>query len=139
RDPVQGAERITRRQRPRRCRDRWVHGKLPCLRGASPMIASIVTFRLPQAWTVEQAAEAFRSTAPKYLGMPGLVRKHYYVSESGDRAGGIYFWESRAAAEACYTQQWRDTVAARYGSPPEILFIEVPVTVDNVTNAIEAG
>jgi len=103
------------------------------------MIASIVTFRLPQAWTVEQAAEAFRSTAPKYLGMPGLVRKHYYVSESGDRAGGIYFWESRAAAEACYTQQWRDTVAARYGSPPEILFIEVPVTVDNVTNAIEAG
>lgn len=103
------------------------------------MIASIVTFRLPEPLTVEQAAEAFRSTAPKYLGMPGLVRKHYYVSESGDRAGGVYFWESRAAAEACYTQQWKDTVAAKYGSPPDVLFVEVPVTVDNVGGTIEAG
>lgn len=103
------------------------------------MIASIVTFRLPEPLTVEQAAEVFRSTAPKYLGMPGLVRKHYYVSESGDRAGGIYFWESRAAAEACYTQQWKDTVAAKYGSPPEVLFVEVPVTVDNVAKSIESA
>lgn len=103
------------------------------------MIVSIVTFKLPQAWTVEQAAEVFRSTAPKYLGKPGLVRKHYYLAESGDRAGGIYFWESRAAAEACYTQEWKDTVAAKYGSPPEILFVEVPVTVDNVANVIESA
>lgn len=103
------------------------------------MIVAIVTFRLPQAWTVEQAAAVFQSTAPKYLGRPGLVRKHYYLAESGDRAGGIYFWESRAAAEACYTQEWKDTVAAKYGSPPDILFVEVPVTVDNVAGAIESG
>lgn len=102
------------------------------------MIVSIVTFSLPQTWTVAQAAAVFQSTAPKYLGKPGLVRKHYYLAESGDRAGGIYFWESKAAAEACYTQQWRDTVAAKYGSPPDILYVEVPVTVDNITNAIES-
>ncbi len=102
------------------------------------MIVSIVTFRLPQRWTVEQAAEVFQSTAPKYLGKPGLVRKHYYLAESGDRAGGIYFWESRQAADACYTQEWKDAVAQKYGSPPDILFVEVPVTVDNVAGAIQS-
>ena len=102
------------------------------------MIVSIVTFRLSQAWTLAQAAEVFRSTAPKYLGKPGLVRKHYYLSESGDRAGGIYFWESKAAAEACYTQAWQATVTEKYGSPPEIFYAEVPVAVDNVANVIES-
>jgi len=102
------------------------------------MIVSIVTFKLPQAMTVEQAAAVFRSTAPRYLGKPGLVRKHYYLSESGDRAGGIYFWESKAAAEACYTPEWRAGVAEKYGSPPDVLYVEVPVTVDNVAKTIEA-
>ena len=102
------------------------------------MIVSIVTFRLPQRWTLEQAAATFRSTAPKYLGRPGLVRKHYYLSESGDRAGGIYFWESKAAAEACYTPEWAAGVAEKYGSPPDVLYVEVPVTVDNVANTIES-
>lgn len=102
------------------------------------MIVAIVTFRLPQTLTVAQAAEVFRSTAPKYLGRPGLVRKHYYLSESGDRAGGIYFWESKAAAQACYTPEWQATVTEKYGSPPDVLYVEVPVTVDNVANTIES-
>ena len=102
------------------------------------MIVSIVTFKLPQRWTVEQAATVFRSTAPKYLGKPGLMRKHYYISESGDRAGGIYFWQSRADADACYTPEWSATVTDKYGAPPEIFFADVPVSVDNVAHVIEA-
>jgi len=47
------------------------------------MIVSIVTFKLPKRRTVEEAASVFKSTAPKYLGKPGLVRKHYYVTEAG--------------------------------------------------------
>ena len=101
------------------------------------MIVAIVTFRLPKRWTVEEAAAIFKSTAPKYLGKPGLVRKHYYVAETGDRAGGIYLWESKAAAEACYTAEWKAMVTDKYGAAPEILYAAVPVSVDNVSNAIE--
>jgi Putative mono-oxygenase ydhR len=101
------------------------------------MIVSIVTFKLPKRWTVQEAASVFKSTAPKYLGKPGLVRKHYYITEAGDRAGGIYFWESKAAAEACYTSEWRAMVTAKYGAAPEILYAEVPVSVDNVEGVIE--
>ena len=101
------------------------------------MIVSVVTFRLQQRWTVEQAASVFKSTAPKYLGKQGLVRKHYFVTEAGDRAGGIYFWKSRADADACYTPEWKAMVTGKYGAAPEIVFADVPVSVDNVTGVIE--
>jgi hypothetical protein len=101
------------------------------------MIVAIVTFKLPKRWAVAEAAKVFNSTAPKYLGKPGLVRKHYYITEAGDRAGGIYFWESKAAAEACYTREWKAMVTDKYGSAPEILYADVPVSVDNVANVIE--
>ena len=103
------------------------------------MIVSIVTFKLPKRWTVEEAAAVFESTAPKYLRKPGLVRKHYYVTEDGNRAGGIYLWESKADAEACYTAEWKATVTAKYGAPPEILYAAVPVTVDNLREAVEVA
>ena len=103
------------------------------------MIVAIVTFKLPKRWTVAEAASVFKSTAPKYLGKPGLVRKHYYITEAGDRAGGIYFWQSKTAAEACYTSEWKGMVTEKYGAPPDILYAEVPVSVDNVSNAIEAA
>jgi hypothetical protein len=101
------------------------------------MIVSIVTFKLPKSWSVREAAAVFKSTAPKYLGKPGLVRKHYYITEAGDRAGGIYLWESKAAAEACYTREWKAMVTEKYGSPPDILYAEVPVSVDNIAKIIE--
>ena len=102
------------------------------------MIVSIVTFNLPKRWTVEEAAKVFESTAPKYLGKAGLVRKHYYVTEAGDQAGGIYLWKSKADAEACYTDDWKKMVTEKYGAPPQILYANVPVSVDNVHNRIEA-
>ncbi len=101
------------------------------------MIVAIVTFKLPRPWSVEEAAAVFQSTAPKYLGKPGLVRKHYYITETGDRAGGIYFWLSKADAQACYTSEWKAMVAQKYGAPPDILYAEVPVSVDNVARTIE--
>ncbi len=103
------------------------------------MIASIVTFKLPKRWTVEEAAAVFKSTAPRYLGKPGLLRKHYFVTEGGERAGGIYLWKSKADAEACYTAEWKAMVTAKYGAAPEILYANVPVSVDNLQKVIEAA
>jgi hypothetical protein len=103
------------------------------------MIVAIVTFKLPKPWTVEEAAAVFQSTAPKYLRKPGLVRKHYYVTETGDRAGGIYLWKTKADAETCYTPEWKAMVTEKYGSPPDILYAFVPVSVDNIQEIIETS
>ena len=102
------------------------------------MVLAMTVFRRDKPWNVDEVAASFKSTAPRYLDMPGLVWKHYYVTESGDRAGGIYLWMSRAAAEACYSDEWQAMVAAKYGVRPEIVYMHAPVTVDNMAHQILA-
>lgn len=103
------------------------------------MLVTIVTFQLPQATTLEEAAKTFQSTAPKYQGLPGLLRKNYWLSEDGRRAGGIYVWASRADADRVYTEEWRAFVASKYGSPPTIEYLYSPVMVDNREGAISVA
>lgn len=102
------------------------------------MITAIVEFRLSQPITTAQAKEIFLSTAPKYLGMPGLLRKYYFLSEDGSKAGGIYLWHSRTDAERVYTEEWRAFVRGKYGSEPSLTFLKTPVVVDNVVDTIIA-
>jgi len=52
------------------------------------MIIALVQFRLPAPMTVAQAREVFASTAPRYRDLPGLIRKHYVLTEDGRTAGG---------------------------------------------------
>ena len=63
--------------------------------------------------------------------MPGLIRKYYVLAEDGMSAGGVYLWESRAAAEAVYTDAWRAFVTEKYGAPPQVAYLASPVVVDN--------
>jgi hypothetical protein len=103
------------------------------------MILALVRFALPDPIDLAEATRRFESSAPKYLGLPGLMRKHYVLSDDGRFAGGVYLWESRAAAEAVYSGEWVARVAALYGAEPEILFFASPVTVDNGTGTIGTG
>ena len=100
------------------------------------MITVIVEFKLPQPMSVEQARETFLSTAPKYRGMPGLIRKYYFLSEDGTKAGGIYLWESREHAARVYTGEWKTFVRGKYGTDPSLTWLECPVVVDNVSDEI---
>jgi putative monooxygenase ydhR len=100
------------------------------------MITVIVEFKLPQAISSEQAREIFLSTAPKYQGLPGLIRKYYFLVPDGTKAGGVYLWESRDDADRLYTDQWRAFVNEKYGSEPVLTYLETPVVVDNLSDEI---
>jgi hypothetical protein len=100
------------------------------------MITVFTTFQLPKPITREEARSIFLSTAPNYQGVAGLVRKCYVLSEDGNTAGGIYLWNSRAEAEAMYTESWRAFVRGKYGSDPSLAYFETPVVVDNLTQEI---
>jgi hypothetical protein len=100
------------------------------------MITAIVEFKLPQAISIQQAREIFLSTAPRYQGMPGLIRKYYFLSQDGTTAGGVYLWQSREDADHLYTGEWKAFVRGKYGSDPAVNFFETPVVVDNVSNEI---
>ena len=100
------------------------------------MITVIVEFNLPQPITRDQARETFLSTAPKYQGLPGLIRKYYFLSQDGAKAGGIYLWKSRAEADRIYTEEWKAFVRGKYGSDPSMTYLECPVVVDNLSNEV---
>lgn len=100
------------------------------------MIVAIVSFKLTQPRTLEDMKQVFQGTAPKYLNLPGLLRKNYFLAEDGLRAGGIYVWESKERAQQFYSPEWQSFVAGKYGAPPEILYVDSPVMVDNISGAI---
>ena len=103
------------------------------------MIVTIVTFQLPKPVTLAEITKTFQATAPKYQGIPGLLRKNYWLSEDGRRAGGIYVWESRDAADRVYTPEWRTFVESKYGTPPSIEYLHSPVMVDNRDGTIRVA
>jgi len=100
------------------------------------MITAITTFKLPKPIAREEARAIFLSTAPKYQGVPGLVRKVYVLSEDGSTVGGIYLWNSRVDADAMYTESWRAFVREKYNTEPLVTYFDSPVVVDNVTHEI---
>jgi hypothetical protein len=103
------------------------------------MIVTIVTFHLREPATLAEMTKTFQGTAPKYRGIPGLLRKNYFLSEDGRRAGGIYVWESREAAVRMYTAEWKAFVESKYGSPPTIEYLSSPVMVYNREGAISVA
>jgi hypothetical protein len=73
---------------------------------------------------------SFEASAPSYQGLPGLLRKHYLLGEGGTVGGGVYLWETKAAAEAVYDEAWRERLTKRFGAAPTVEYFESPVTVD---------
>lgn len=100
------------------------------------MITVIAQFKLPQPMTRAQAREVFLSTAPRYKGLTGLIRKYYILSEDGATAGGVYLWQSRAEADRMYTEEWKRFVREKYGTDPMLTYLDTPVVVDNVSQQV---
>lgn len=114
---------------------------LPSLAADDPgrgttMVVVIVTYSFPSPVTLGEVRRAAARGAQRYVNLPGLMRKNYFLSEDGLRAGGIYVWESRARAEAFYTSEWKQFFTEQYGVPPEIVYLQSPVMVDNSAGRI---
>jgi hypothetical protein len=101
------------------------------------MIVAIVNFKLPEGLDERKATELFRSSAPKYRGMRGLVRKYYVFDKQRRIGGGVYLWKTKADAQAVYTAEWKAYIKERYGEEPTITYFDAPVIVDNISNEIQ--
>ncbi|GAB1255618.1 hypothetical protein [Aurantivibrio plasticivorans] len=90
----------------------------------------IVNFPLGADTTVEQAKALYEASVPMYKDLPGLIRKYYLFGEGGI-GGGVYLWESREAAEAVYTDEWKKGLTERLGAEPTVTYFSSPVIIDN--------
>jgi hypothetical protein len=91
----------------------------------------VVQFDLPKR-TEEQAVKGATSTAPIYRGLAakGLIRKDYLNGDGG--TGGVYLWDTRASAEAWFTEDRMVELTRRFGVRPRLSWYDTHVTVDNL-------
>jgi hypothetical protein len=105
------------------------------------MIAAIVTFCLPASVTRETWGETWgeiaASAAPRFQNVPGLIRKQFLFNHG--LGGGVYLWETREEAEACYNGPWRESVARVAQGDPRIEYFDTPAVVDNARGKIAAA
>ncbi|MEL6384995.1 MAG: YdhR family protein [Cyanobacteria bacterium J06626_18] len=95
------------------------------------MIVVFVKFSIAHLEDRQALAQDFANISGMFSEMSGLLRKYFVISETDASAGGIYLWESRTAAEACFTENFCLIVQERYGSAPEINYFNCPVVIDN--------
>ena len=105
------------------------------------MITAIVQFKVPAGTARAQVLENMQKAAPRFQGMPGLIRKNFLFDEARGIGGGVYTWESRAAAEKVYAEggPWREAIRTLYGVDPEITIYETPVIVDTAVDEIQTA
>jgi len=105
-------------------------------KGVPPVYISIVEIDLPAGTDCVALKDAFRTTAPRYVDIPGLLRK-YYTLQEGTMTGGVFVWDTLENAKAGHADPgWRKIIADRYGNEPRVSYYEVPTIVDNVIGAV---
>lgn len=92
-------------------------------------VATLVAIPVPPQIDRTALVKLFDASQPQYRAVPGLIRKYYTIGDDG-RAGGIYLWTSRAAAEAFYTDAWRTAALKRWGQPASVSYFDVPIMLD---------
>jgi hypothetical protein len=73
--------------------------------------------------------------APGFREAPGLISKHFICADDGT-AGGVYQWETLAAAKAFYSGPWLKGIVERYGMEPQIEYFTVFAITDNTKKAV---
>jgi hypothetical protein len=99
------------------------------------MITAIVQYRLPPSISKAACAEHFRAIAASFRTVPGLIRKQFIYADDG-WAGGVYLWQSRAAAEAFYSGPWLQGIRERYGMDPQIRYFYTACITDNALETV---
>jgi hypothetical protein len=95
------------------------------------LITVVTRFQLPAGVAAEQIRAAFEAVAPKFRGVPGLVRKQFLCSKDCRTAGGVYLWNDERAAREFMTQRVAPMIREKYQVDPSIEFYDSPVIVEN--------
>jgi len=103
------------------------------------MITALVQFKVKDGTTQEEVFTNMKNVAPKFEGMPGLLRKNFVFDGERGVGGGVYTWENRESAEKVYAEggPWREAIRNLYDVDPDITIFETPVVVDNEQGKIK--
>lgn len=91
-------------------------------------VAVVVDIATPAGLADAKIRAVMAQQTAQYAQVPGLVRKYFTIRPG--HFGGIYYWSSKAAADAWFNEAWHARVKATYGTPGDVTYYDVPVAVD---------
>jgi hypothetical protein len=94
------------------------------------------TYEVPPTLDEPAIRDLFAGVAGNYLGVAGLIRKYFVFTEDATRVIGIYVWETEAAAEAFYSDEWMAGVTERWGAAPIKQEWLVPVVAESAADRV---
>ncbi|MSQ20097.1 MAG: monooxygenase [Betaproteobacteria bacterium] len=102
---------------------------------------AVVTIKVPADLTREQYLAGTKVIAPKFQGVPGLVRKNFIFSRESAQAGGVYTWETREAGERFHAKggAWHTSLVERFGVAPTVQWFDTDLIVDNSVGRIDVA
>ena len=92
----------------------------------SQTVSTLVEIPIPTGVTRERLAAEFAAAVPLYQKVPGLLRKHFTISDTGT-FGGIYIWKDQASARNWFNAAWHERVRGTYGRDAVIEWFDTPI------------
>ncbi len=95
------------------------------------MITAILEYSLSAPMARSAMVAKFKLAGDRFRGMSGLQRKYFCYDEASGRGLSVYLWDSKAAAEAVFTEAFAAGFEASFGVRPSIRYIDTLMIVDN--------
>lgn len=92
----------------------------------SDAVATLVEMDIPGGVSREAIVAGFQKAVPEYQKVPGLLRKHFILSDQGT-FGGVYLWKDEASATAWFNADWKARVQKTYGAAARIEWFDTPI------------
>lgn len=102
-----------------------VDGGTPAAQGGRHIV-TLVEIPIPNGVTNDLLHAGFAGAEAEYRAVPGLLRKHFIISDKAT-FGGVYLWDNTASADAWFNDVWRARVLERYGAPAVIERFDAPI------------
>lgn len=87
-------------------------------------VAVYVSIARPAGVTDERLKAEFTRAIPIYAQVPGLERKYFTYGQAG--FGGLYLFDSEAAAKSHFNAAWQERVQKTYGVKASPVYFSVP-------------
>lgn len=100
------------------------------------MITAILEYSLAAPAARSTLVEKFKMAESRFRGLAGLQRKYFCYDENSGRGLSVYLWDSKAAAEAVFTEAFIGGFEASFGVRPSIRYIDTLMIVDNAADEV---
>jgi len=103
------------------------------------MFTVIVKYPLPVPIPRDVMMEEFRDAEGRFAALPGLIRKYFCYDEEGHTGHSVYLWEREEQARAFHGEEFTRKMVEVFDAPPECIFVDTLLVVDNEQQKITAN